>query len=125
MWHNEKVITPAPDTILAEGDVLQFVAPKKLMDKVKLLVGSESDMNLRTIPSSNLISRQIVVTRKDITHKRLGEIPEIQHESLTITRIKRSGIEMVAHGNIYLQLGRYRYCSWYRRKCAAVHRVCR
>lgn len=105
MWHNEKVITPAPDTILAEGDVLQFVAPKKLMDKVKLLVGSESDMNLRTIPSSNLISRQIVVTRKDITHKRLGEIPEIQHESLTITRIKRSGIEMVAHGNIYLQLG--------------------
>ncbi len=105
MFHNGAIITPTPDTVLSEGDVMQFVAPKKLMEKVKLLVGSESDMNLRTEPSSNLISRAIVVTRKEITHKRLGDIPQIQHETLTLTRIKRSGIEMVAHGNIFLQLG--------------------
>jgi len=47
----------------------------------------------------------IVVTRKEITHKRLGDIAEMQLESLTLTRIKRAGIEMVAHGNIFLQLG--------------------
>lgn len=84
---------------------MQFVATKKIMEKVRLLVGTDSDMNLRTEPSSNLISRAIVVTRKEITHKRLGDIPEIQHKILTLTRIKRSGIEMVAHGNIFLQLG--------------------
>lgn len=105
MFHNGAIITPTPDLILSEGDVMQFVAPKKLMEKVKLLVGTESEMNLRTEPSSNLISRQIVVTRKEITHKRLGDIPELHHETLTLTRIKRAGIEMVAHGNIYLQLG--------------------
>jgi putative transport protein len=105
MFHNGNIITPTPDTVLSEGDVMQFVASKKLMEKVKLLVGAESEMNLRTEPSSNLLSRQIVVTRKEITHKRLGDIPEIQHEILTITRIKRAGIEMVAHGNIFLQLG--------------------
>ncbi len=105
MWHQGAVITPTPDTVMAAGDVFQFVAPKKVMEKVKILVGSESEMNLRTEPSSNLISRQIVVTRKEITHKRLGEVPEIQLEPLTLTRIKRAGIEMVAHGNIFLQLG--------------------
>ncbi len=105
MLHNGVIITPRPDLILSEGDVMQFVAPKQLMEKVKLLVGTESDLNLRTAPASNLISRQIVVTRKEITHKRLGTIPEIQHETLTISRIKRAGIEMVAHGNIFLQLG--------------------
>lgn len=105
MFHKGEVITPTPDSILAEGDVMQFVASKKIMEKVKLLVGGESDMNLRTVPSSNLISRLIVVTRKEITHKRLGNILEIQHETITITRIKRAGIEMVAHGNIFLQLG--------------------
>ncbi len=105
MFHKGEVITPTPDSILAEGDVMQFVASKKIMEKVKLLVGGESDMNLRTVPSSNLISRLIVVTRKEITHKRLGNILEIQHENITITRIKRAGIEMVAHGNIFLQLG--------------------
>jgi putative transport protein len=105
MWHKEKVITPTPDLILSENDVMQFVAPRQLMEKVKLLVGSVSDMNLRNEPTSNLVSRQIVVTRKEITHKRLGDIPQIQHETLTLTRIKRAGIEMVAHGNIFLQLG--------------------
>ncbi|MEO6730472.1 MAG: putative transporter [Ferruginibacter sp.] len=105
MFHNGSVITPTPDLLLSDGDVMLFIAPKKLMEKVKLLVGSESKMNLTTEPASNLISRMIVVTRKEITHKRLGDIAEIQHESLTLTRIKRAGIEMVAHGNIFLQLG--------------------
>lgn len=105
MLHHGKVITPTPDLVLAEDDVMQFVATKKLMEKVKLLVGSEIDMNLRTVPTSNLISRFIVVTRKEVTHKRLGNIMELQHEALTISRIKRAGIEMVAHGNVLLQLG--------------------
>ncbi len=105
MFHQGSIITPTPDTVLSEGDVMQFVASKKIMEKVKLLVGTVSNMNLRTEPSSDLISRQIIVTRKDITHRRLGDIPELHQESLTITRIKRAGIEMVAHGNIFLQLG--------------------
>ncbi|MCW3093275.1 MAG: putative permease [Ferruginibacter sp.] len=105
MFHNGTVITPTPDLILSDGDVMLFIAPKQLMEKVKLLVGAESKMNLVTEPSSTLISRKIVVTRKEVTHKRLGDIPGIQYESLTLTRIKRAGIEMVAHGNIYLQLG--------------------
>jgi len=87
MLHLGKVITPTPDIVLAEDDVMQFVATKKLMEKVKLLVGSEIDMNLKTIPSSNLISRFIVVTRKEVTHKRLGNIMVLQHEALTISRI--------------------------------------
>lgn len=105
MFQNGTVITPTPDSILSEGDVMQVVGSKKVMEKVKLLIGSESEMNLRNLPSSNLVSRYIVVTRKEVTHKRLGNILEIQHETLTISRIKRAGIEMVAHGNIFLQLG--------------------
>jgi putative transport protein len=56
MFHNGTTITPTPDTVLSEGDVMQFVATKKIMEKVRLLVGTDSDMNLRTEPSSNLIS---------------------------------------------------------------------
>ena len=105
MFHKGSIITPSPDTILSEGDVMLFIAPKNVMDKVKLLVGAESNMNLKTDQLSSLITRKIVVTRKEVTHKRLGNMAEIPRENLTITRIKRAGIEMVAHGNLYLQLG--------------------
>jgi putative transport protein len=46
-----------------------------------------------------------VVTRKEVTHKRLGDIPEIQQNEFTLTRIRRAGIEMVPHGDTFLQLG--------------------
>lgn len=105
MYHNGAVIRPTLDVILSEGDVMLFVASKKVLEDVKVLVGPVSNMNLPADVSSNLISRVVVVTRKEITHKRLGDLPEVQQANLTITRIRRAGIEMVAHGNIHLQLG--------------------
>jgi len=105
MLHKGTIITPSPDTLLSEGDVMLFIAPKNLMEQIKILVGPESNLNLKADQSSHLIDRKIVVTRKEITHKRIGNIAEIPHENLTITRIERAGIEMVAHGNLYLQLG--------------------
>ena len=105
MFHDGKILTPTPDTILQNGDVLLVVAPKRMVEQLGILIGSQSDMNLKTQSGSDLISRMIVVTRKEVTHKRLGDIPEIHQHDFTMTRLNRAGIEMVAHGNIYLQLG--------------------
>ena len=105
MFHHGKVITPTPNEILAEGDVLLIVAPQHLFDKLHLLIGSESSMDLKTALNSNLVSSRIVVTNKEITHRRLGDIPEINQHDFTFTRLSRAGIEMVPNGNIALQLG--------------------
>jgi putative transport protein len=104
MLHNGEVITPTPDAVLAENDILLVVASKKLIDQLKILVGSESKMNLKQ-EAGNLISRRIVVTQPTITHKRLGDIVELHQHDFTLTRLNRAGIEMVPHGNIFLQLG--------------------
>lgn len=105
MYHDGEIITPTPDLILHENDVLLVVASKQEMDQLKLLVGPISTMNLKTAQESDLISRQIVVTRTAVTHKRLGDIPELHQQEFTLTRLSRAGIEMVPHGDIFLQLG--------------------
>ena len=106
MFHEGEIITPTPSTVLHTGDVLLVVAPNKMqMNQLKLLIGGESDMNLKEAPNSELISRIVAVTRPEVTHKRLGDITEWQHQNVTLTRLSRSGIEMVPHGNIFLQLG--------------------
>jgi putative transport protein len=46
-----------------------------------------------------------VVTNKNITHKRLGDIPEFNQHDFTFTRLYRAGTQMVPNGNISLQLG--------------------
>lgn len=105
MFHNGEVITPTPDLVLAENDVLLVVASKQVVEQLKLLIGPVSTMNLKTVKDSDLITRHIVVTRTAVTHKRLGDIPELHQHDFTLTRLSRAGIEMVPHGDIFLQLG--------------------
>jgi putative transport protein len=105
MYQHGKISTPTLNDTLAEGAVLLIVAPQYLFDKLHLLIGSESSMDLKTALDSNLMSNRIVVTNKEITHKRLGDIPEFNEHDFTFTRLSRAGIEMVPNGNITLQLG--------------------
>jgi putative transport protein len=105
MYHDGNIITPMPSTVLHEGDVLLIVAHKPQIAQLKLVIGSESDMNLKDAPDSELISRILVVTRPELTHRRLGDIPELHQQNFTLTRLSRAGIEMVPHGDIILQLG--------------------
>ena len=102
MYHKGEIITPTPDLILAENDVLLVVASKIEIEQLKLLIGSPSTMNLKTSGNSDLLSRHIVVTRSAITHKRLGDISELHQHEFTLTRLSRAGIEMVPHGDIFL-----------------------
>ena len=105
MLHHDEIITPTPGTLLAENDVLLVVCSKQMATKLKLLVGPAVDMDLRKDPGSELRSAFIVVTNAAITHKRLGDIPELHQHDFTLTRLSRAGIEMVPHGDIFLQLG--------------------
>ncbi len=105
MYHKGEIITPTPDVIFHEDDVLLLVVPKQTLPHVKLLIGSESNINLKTEIKGGLISKYIVVTNKDVTHNRLGDIPEMHQHDFTLTRLSRAGIEVVPHGNLHLQLG--------------------
>ena len=105
IYHKGEIITPTPDHIFHEDDVLLIVVPKHQIQHLKVLIGSESQMNLKNESKGNLISKYVVVTNKEVTHKRLGDIPEIHQHDFTLTRLNRAGIEMVPHGNLYLQLG--------------------
>ena len=105
MLQNGKILTPTPDTLLTLGDTLLIVTPVEQLHALQLLVGKESSVNLKESPESELISRILVVTRSEITHRRLGDLPEFHQNDFTLTRLSRAGIEMVPHGNMILQLG--------------------
>ncbi|MBL7747283.1 MAG: putative transporter [Chitinophagaceae bacterium] len=105
MFHKGEIITPTPDLVLSENDVLLVVAAKPVIEQLKLLIGPPGTMNLKTAKDSHLISRLVVVTRAGVTHKRLGDQPELQQHDFTLTRLSRAGVEMVPHGDIFLQLG--------------------
>lgn len=101
--NNEPLLASA-DTILAEDDLILVVTQKRLIDDVLMLIGIRSDIDIETI-SSKLISKQILVTNKDITGKDLGSLRLRTRYNVNITRIYRSGIEIVASPGLRLELG--------------------
>lgn len=105
MYHNGTIFTPTPHTILHENDVLLIVAHKDQLQMLKMIIGEESEMNLKEAPQSELLSRIIVVSQPDVTHRRLGDITSLHQHDFTLTRLSRAGVEMVPHGDIILQLG--------------------
>ena len=105
MLHKGEVITPTPDLILNGHDVLLVITTKNQLKHLESLIGSKSSIDLKESPDSKLISRDIVVTRQEVTHKRLGDLAEIHQHDFTLTRLIRAGVEMVTNGNMFLQLG--------------------
>ena len=105
VFHSGEINTPTPQTVLHEGDVLLIVAHKEQIQMLKLIVGEESEMDLKEASQSELISRIITVSQPEVTHRRLGDLSALHQHDFTLTRLNRAGVEMVPHGDIILQLG--------------------
>ncbi len=104
IYHDGEISTPDSETILHKDDVILAVAPKEDFDKLKILVGKESETDLLKI-KCNIISRRIVVTKEEVTHKTIGDLRFLNNQDFTITRINRAGIEFVATTDTTFQVG--------------------
>ena len=80
-----------------------MAAPKDVEALVALL-GREVDAE-QMIQDPKMISRRILITKPELNGKTLAELRVRSTSGVTITRINRSGIDLVAAGNLQLQLG--------------------
>ncbi len=91
-------------TILHCGDKILIITSQDDLEAITALVGVEEEMNWHDI-SKDMVSRRIVITKPELNGKRLSELQIRSACGVTITRINRAGIDLVAAGNLPLQLG--------------------
>jgi putative transport protein len=97
---NGKVSLAAPTTVLHLGDVVRVVGRTRAMAQLNLLIGPDSDKDLREIPS-NVVSRKILVTHKKAFGRTIGEIQNIH--GVAIARLQRPGVEFVPSADDKIQ----------------------
>jgi putative transport protein len=100
----KELFTPDQDTTLQSGDVLLVVGQKSSLEKLRLLVGGESAVDLKKIPGQ-LIVRLILVSQKKVIGRSLAELQLRKRYGVNITRIHRAGIEFVPSPGVHLQFG--------------------
>jgi putative transport protein len=104
LYQNDFIISPSDDMVLKKGDVLLVVAVKAVTEKLKTVVGEESPINLQEIPGK-FERRNIVVTHSKATYSKLENIKELNRPDCRITRIERSGFELIPTPNLVLRIG--------------------
>lgn len=92
------------ETVLHCGDRILIVAAPKDMEALVALLGTQVETDWQSM-SKNMISRRILITKPELNGKQLSELHIRNTCGVTITRVNRAGIDLVATGNLQLQLG--------------------
>ena len=95
---------PDVDTVLHVGDRIRVVVDKE-NEKSVLLLGVETSLPTDHKAHAHLVSRHVIVTKNELNGKRIGDLNVRATYHVSITRIRRAGVELLATRDLYLQLG--------------------
>lgn len=95
---------PNADTIITMGDKLLLIAKMYDIEGIIAFFGEVCDVKWDT-GSSQLISRRVLVTRPELNGKHLSSLKIRNNLGVNITRINRSGVDLVANPHLRLQMG--------------------
>jgi putative transport protein len=98
---------PVSNTVLEKGDRLLIVTSQQHVDTVRLIFGEEIPMHQKDWAKLNesLVTRRLAITKSSLTGKRIKDLRLRSIYGVTITRVVRSGVELVASPNLILQMG--------------------
>ena len=111
MWHNGHVLIPMSDRVLQENDILLVITKPEEADDLCLIFGEreQKDWNSENIDwnkiDSELTSQRILVTRSEINGKKLSSLRLRNNYGINISRVYRSGVQLLATPDLVLQLG--------------------
>ena len=107
IMRNGHVSIPSADTVLQEGDKVLVVSSQKNVERIVITFGKEIPMHVDdwVKKDESMVSRKIVITKGNITGKRLRDLNFRALYGVSVTRVIRAGIELVARADLILQMG--------------------
>ncbi len=98
---------PGPDTVLKKGDKLLIVTSQNNVDSVRITFGEEIPMHLQDWEQidTRMVNRKITVTKSSLTGVTLRNLNIRANYGVSVTRVIRAGVGLVARPNLILQMG--------------------
>ena len=96
---------PDAETVLHVGDRVRFVGDMK-DERTALLLGELTEVKWEEKEKNvHLVNRHIIVTNPKLNGKRISDLKVREAYQITITRVRRAGIELLATSELRLQMG--------------------
>ncbi len=101
---NGDVIIPLSDTVLEEGDMICLVISVQDENVFDMIIGSQVDIDW-DYEHTPVVSRRIIITKSELSGKKLGSLRLPKGYGLNATRVNRAGLDLLASPNLSLQVG--------------------
>ncbi len=90
-------------TVLHTGDEILVITSQAAVPAITAFIGEEIELEWKQFPSL-FISRRILITKSELNGKTLAQL-RLRSLGVSITRVNRSGIDLVANPNLQLRIG--------------------
>ena len=107
LMRGSEIFSPGPDTVLEQGDKLLIVTSQPNVEAVRIVFGEEVPMHLEDWlqQDENLVIRRLCISKSSLTGKQLRSLHIRNTYGVTVTRVARAGVELVARPSLQLQMG--------------------
>ncbi len=111
LWRDGKVILPNAQTQLQQNDRILVITHQRQVPQLTIYFGQRDETNWNrndvdwNALDSKLISQRILITRANINGRHLGDLQLRNRYGVNVSRVQRSGIQLVATPNLTLRMG--------------------
>jgi putative transport protein len=104
IYHQDQLKQVTKNTVLQEDDVIMVVAQPNDFDRLRTIVGQESNLDLSKV-NGPLVVKKVRITKPEAYSHSLAYLDPLKNYGVMITRISRAGMEFIASGDSRLQFG--------------------
>jgi len=107
LMRGEEISIPSSDTVFQQGDKLLIVTSQPAVDRVRTIFGKEVPMHQADWirKDEDILIRRLDITKSSFTGKRLRDLHFRSLYGVSVTRILRSGVQLVARPSLILEMG--------------------
>ena len=98
-----EIVMPSANMKLKKGDVIQGVGSEESLNNLATMLGEREEGELPLINNQTIES--LLLTKKDMINKQLGDLNLQRNFGCTVTRIRRSGIDLSPSPELSLKFG--------------------
>ena len=99
----DEIVIPTASVVVNKGDVIQAVGSEESLNNLGIMLGRREEGELPLINTQ--VIESLLLTKKDMINKQLGDINLQKNFGCTVTRIRRSGIDLSPSPELALKFG--------------------
>ena len=99
----DEIVIPTASVVVNKGDVIQAVGSEESLNNLGIMLGEREEGELPLINTQ--VIESLLLTKKDMINKQLGDLNLQKNFGCTVTRIRRSGIDLSPSPELALKFG--------------------